>query len=207
MIQTLVKNWWLLALCGVLNAIASTLYLIMQSQDGPLTFHAWRGTIMVLGTLILAAGVCAIAAGIWRSAKGKCWLLVLNGLALSVLGAIYDFLVRFRVSFLTVALLIVLMAVSIGVLELLSALILRRERHVADGWLLGLAGAASVGFAVVFLALGLRWIGIEPGSRSDLLWLGSYFGFSAICMMGLALRLNSFRGTTLSIAASTLPAG
>lgn len=29
MIQTLMKNWWLLAVCGVLDAIISVIYLIM----------------------------------------------------------------------------------------------------------------------------------------------------------------------------------
>ena len=70
----------------------------------------------------------------------------------------------------------------------------------------GLAGVASVGFAVAFLALGLRWITVEPGSRSDLLWLGSYFGFSAICMLGLGLRLNSLRGALYRMPGSPLPA-
>ena len=184
------KNWWLLALCGVLDAIISVLYLIMQDTDGPLTFHAWKRTVLILGTLILAAGACTIAAGIWRSAKRICWPLVLSGLALGALGLIYDFFVRFRISFLTIALLMILMAVSIGILELLTARTLRRQHHVADGWLLGLAGVASVGFALEFLALGFRWIKIEPASHSDLLWLGSYFGFTAICLLGLALRLH-----------------
>jgi uncharacterized membrane protein HdeD (DUF308 family) len=191
MIQTLIKNWWLLALCGVLDAIMSVLYLIMQDRDSPITFSAWGGTIVLLGKLALAAGACTIAAGIWRSAKGKCWLLVLNGLALSALGLICYKLARYRISFLTVALLIILMAISIGILQLVTARTLRRQRHVADAWFLGLAALTSVGFALAFLALGFRWINIEPGSHPDLLWLGFYFGFSAICMLGLALRLHS----------------
>jgi uncharacterized membrane protein HdeD (DUF308 family) len=204
LIQTLSKNWWLLALCGVLDAIISVIYLIMQDTSGPLTFHAWNGTIVFLGKLALAAGACTIAAGIWRSTKGKCWLLVLNGLALSALGLICSYFVRFRISFRTVALLIILMAMSIGMLELLTARTLRRQRHIADGWFLGLAGVASVGFAVAFFALGFRWIKIEPGSHSDLLWLGSYFGFSAICMLGLALRLHS-QGLSQSGQRDALP--
>jgi hypothetical protein len=48
-----------------------------------------------------------------------------------------------------------------------------------------------VGFALAFLVLGFRWITLEPGSHSDFLWIGSYFGFSAFCMLGLALRLHS----------------
>ena len=191
MIQTLTRNWVLVALCGVLDAIISVIYVVMQETDGPLTLHSWNGTVVFLGKLALAAGACMITAGVWRSATGKGWLLVLNGLALGALGVIQYGLTRFRISFLTVTLLIILMAMSIGLLELVIARTLRRQRHFADGWFLALAGVASFGFAVAFLALGFRWIKIEPGSHSDLLWLGSYFGFSAICMLGLALRLRS----------------
>lgn len=191
LIQTLIKNWWLLALCGVLDAIISVIYLIMQNADGPLTFHAWNGTVVLLGELALAAGASTIAAGIWRSTKGKCWLLVLNGLALGALGVICTRLYVYGISFRTIALLIILMAMSAAILELVTARTLRRQRHVADGWFLDLAAVASLGFALAFFALGFRWIKVEPGSHADLLWLGSYFGFSAICMLGLALRLHS----------------
>lgn len=204
MIQTLIKNWLLLALCGVLDAIISVIYLIMQDTDGPLTFHSWNGTVVFLGKLALAAGACTIAAGILRSTNGKCWLLVLNGLALGALGLIQYGFVRFRISFFTVALLIILMAMSIGILELVIARTLRRQRHVADGWFLALVGVASVGFALAFFALGFRWIKIEPGSHADLFWLGSYFGFSAICMLGLALRLHS-QGLSQSGQREALP--
>lgn len=188
MIQTLIKNWWLLALCGVLDAIISVMYLIMQD----LPFHAWKGTVVFLGKLALAAGACTIAAGIWRSAKGKCWLLVLNGLALGALGLINNWVFGLRISFRTIALLIVVMAMSIGILQLVTARILRRQRHVADEWFFGVAGVASVGFALAFLAFVFRWIKLDPGSPAQtLLWLGSYFGFSAICMLGLALRLHT----------------
>jgi len=190
LIQTLIKNWPLLALCGILDAIISVIYLIMQETDGPLTFHSWNGTVVFLGKLALAAGACTIAAGILGSTNGKCWLLVLNGLALGALGLIQYGFVRFPISFLTVALLVILMAMSIGVLELIIARTLRRQRQVVDGWFLALAGVASVGFALAFFALGFHWIKIEPGSHADLLWLGSYFGFSAICMLVLSLRLH-----------------
>ncbi|MGI8962836.1 MAG: hypothetical protein ACR2IV_24380 [Bryobacteraceae bacterium] len=212
-IQTLIKNWWLLALCGVLHGLISVIYLIMQATGGPLTFHAWKGTVGLLGKLSLAAGACTIAAGIWGSAKGKCWLLSLNGLTLSALGLIYTGIAGFshsgvvggaRISFRTIALLIILMAMSIGILEFIAARTLRRQRHVADGWFLGMAGVASVGFALAFFALGFRWIKLGPGSHLDLLWLGSYFGFSAVCMLGLALRLHS-RGRSQSGQWQALP--
>ena len=181
MIQTLIKNWWLLALCGVLDAIISVIYF-SHAGNG---FRA-TGTVMFLGPLTLAAGACTTAAGIWSSRKGKFWFLVLNGLACSALGLIFSFWTG-PLGFGTVALLIVVMAISIGIYEWATARTLRR--HLADEWLLGAAGVASAGFALAFLALVFGWIKLEPESPAQTLhWLGSYFGFSAICMLGLALR-------------------
>ena len=205
LIQTLTENWWLLALCGVLEATVSVLYLVLQDQDGPVTFHGWRGVGTLLGKLIVAAGICTIAAGIWRSAKGRCWPLALNGLALGALGLISSDIHAFRglkIHFATVALLFVVMAVSLGVLELTTARGLRRAGQAAHEWLLGLAGTGAVSFALAFLALGFSWIKIDLGwhfrslpdfmwSKADFLWFGFYLGFSAICLLGLAWSLRS----------------
>jgi len=47
---------------------------------------------------------------------------------------------------------------------------------------------SSVCCALAFFSLGFPGIGSERGPRLDLLWLGLYFGFGAIYMLGLALR-------------------
>jgi uncharacterized membrane protein HdeD (DUF308 family) len=177
LIQTLIRNWWPVALCGVLDAIISAVYLS----------HAGRGidavsTVVLLGRLTLAAGVCTIAAGLW-SGRSNSWLLVLNGVAGSALGLILAFW-KGPLAFRTVALLLIVMALSIGIYQLASARKLWRGR--VEEWLLGAAGVASVGFALVFLAFAVRWIKLEPGSPAQTLrWLGGYFGFCAICMLGL----------------------
>jgi uncharacterized membrane protein HdeD (DUF308 family) len=192
----MIKNWWLLALCGVLDAIISVIYAIMYDTgpDGPLTPHEWRVTVVFLNRLALAAGVCTIAAGIWSSERSKSWLLVLNGFAFGAYGLIPLFW-RGPLNFVLFARLIVVMAMSIGILELVTARTLRRQRHVADGWFLGLTGAASFGFALAFLALVFGWIQLErrPFHPSVFLWLAFYFGFSAICMLWLGLRLGPFQ--------------
>jgi uncharacterized membrane protein HdeD (DUF308 family) len=191
LIETLTRNWRLLAFGGVLNAIISVIYFIMRDTDGPLAFHSWNRTIAFLGKLALAAGICTIVAAVWRSSKGKCWLLVLNGLALAALGFVQYALTRFPISFLTIAILVVLMAMSLGLFELDVARTLRDQHRIAAGWFSDIAGVASVGLAVGFLALGFRWIRIEPGSHTDLLWLGSFFALSALCMLSLALGLRA----------------
>jgi uncharacterized membrane protein HdeD (DUF308 family) len=192
--QTLVKSWWLLVLCGVLDALFAVLIFLMGSPDGSpnlRTFIHSRNASSELGVLALAAGVCTIAASVWSSRKDNSWLLVLNGLACSSLGLLVT-LGADRVAFRTIALVIVIMAMSIGLYELATARTLRG--HPIGEWLLGAAGVVSVGFAVAFLAFVLRWIKLDPSpSAQTFHWLGSYFGFTAICMVGLALRLNGLR--------------
>jgi hypothetical protein len=143
--------------------------------------------------LALAAGLCTIAAGIWSSSKNRLsmrnvWLLVLNGGALSAYGLIPlmwgNRPLSLRPYF---ALLLVAMASSVGVVAVATARTLRN--HVAQQWLLALAGAASLGFAFAFLALDFRWIKLEqPGSF--FLVLGAFFVSSAICLLGLAVHLS-----------------
>jgi uncharacterized membrane protein HdeD (DUF308 family) len=192
MAQSVIKRWWLLALCGVLDALFAGLIVLMGNPDGSpnlrLFIHG-RNAITQLGLLALAAGVCTIAASVWRSRKDNSLLLVLNGLATSSLGILVTLGATRPITFRTIALVIVLMAMSIGLYEVTTARTFRG--HLIDEWLLGAAGLASFGFAVVFLAFVLRWIKIDPSpSAQTFNWLGSYFGFTAICMVGLALRLD-----------------
>ena len=195
MTQSLVKSWWLLALCGVLDALFGILIFLMGSLDGPPNLRAFihtKDASSQLGLLALAAGVCTIAASVWGSRKGNSWLLVLNGVACSSLGLLVTLGATGAtrpIAFRTIALVIVIMAMSIGLYELTTA---RTSRgHLIYEWLLGAAGVVSVGFAVAFLAFVLRWIRLDPSPSAQTFdWLGSYFGFTAICMVGLALRLN-----------------
>ncbi len=199
MIQTLSKNWWLLALCGVFDAILSVLYFDHSTQG-----VASISTLVTIGRLSLAAGACTIAAGFWKSGNGRCWPAVLNGLALGALGLVFNGILGFRISLRTIALLIVVTAISMGIVELVTAGTLRRERQVSGEWFLRFAGVASFGFALAFFTLGFRWIEIAPGTHQDIFWLGSYFAFSAICMLGLAFLLRC-QGSLKSSLLEALP--
>jgi uncharacterized membrane protein HdeD (DUF308 family) len=183
MIHTLMRKWWLLVFCGVLYAIISVIFLNQAgNMSGRFTAFAF------LGNVTLAAGACTVASGILRLRGGRSWLLVLNGLACGALGLILSLGPSRPIGFRTIALLIVVMAISIGIYELAEARTLRR---FAGEWLLAVAGAVSIGFALVFLAFILRWIKLEPSpSGQTFYWLGSYFAFSAICVLGLALNLE-----------------
>jgi uncharacterized membrane protein HdeD (DUF308 family) len=180
------KAWWFLACCGVLQAAYSAIYFFMLRPDGSLALRTAtdRGTLVELGRMSLAAGVFTIAAAICDSRKSKSWLLLLNGLASITLGLIFPFLRR-PVAFHTIALSIVAMAITIGTYEFAAARAL--HRHLVSEWLLGAAGAFSVGFALVFLAFVLGWMNLNPRSpHQSLHLLGSYYAFTAICLFTLA---------------------
>ena len=90
MLRTLTQTWWPLALCGVLDLANAALNLVMLNLDGSLALRA-LGTAGVVGDMSklgVAAGACAIAAGLWNSGRECSWLLSLHGLGLPTFGLI-----------------------------------------------------------------------------------------------------------------------
>src|SRR5580700_5172185 len=87
MIQTPTKNWWLLGLCGILDAIISVIVLRVYDA-GPEVFSGrWvNAQDVLIRRLAVLAGICFIAAGIWKSTNGISGLAVLHGLTLSAYG-------------------------------------------------------------------------------------------------------------------------
>lgn len=187
----LLQNWWLLACTGVVQAAIAAVYLEMQASYGPLSLHTWHRTVTLLGCLELTAGLTVGAAGLIKSKDHKSWLLVLNAFALTALGLIHNFLLRYPIRFTTIAALVLLMAFSIGMLSCRIAHGFRTLDPSARRRATTITGMSSTIFAGVFLGLVLRWIPIGPGSHMDLFWLGFYFAFSAICMLGFALQVHA----------------
>ncbi|MGJ5819149.1 hypothetical protein [Paludibaculum fermentans] len=184
--QTLRGNWGLLALCGLLNAVLCAGWSFMLAPDGSLTWRhaAVRGTTEILGWLALAAGLCSVAAGVWRLRRNLCWPLVVNGVALGALGVLLLGLFGAGVAFRTIAGLLVVMAGSLGALMLAAARGL--PRSAAEVWILGLACAGSLAYALAFILMKPA-----PATHSEILWVGSFFGFQAVCLLGLAWRLQA----------------
>jgi uncharacterized membrane protein HdeD (DUF308 family) len=194
MLQTLITNWWLLGLRGLLALVFSVMTFMMRSSAETFTLRefAMKGMVIFLGMLALTAGACTVAAGIWRASTGKWWLLVADGVIVSAAGLALILATSFTLE--TVIYILVVLAAAIGFVELLIARGLRR--HLPDEWFLGLGGAASLGFAVAFLL-------IKPEEAGAMfLWLGSYSGFSALCMFALAFRLRGLRASIHKIAQS-----
>jgi uncharacterized membrane protein HdeD (DUF308 family) len=193
MIQTLIKNWWLLGLRALLAMVFSVMAFMMQSsaEDFTLRDFALKGMVVFLGMLAVTAGVCTVAAGIWRASAGKWWLLVVDGVIVSTAGFVLILARNF--SFRELMYVVVALAAAIGVVEIAAARALRR--HLRDEWLLDLAGMVSVAFALAFLVIKLK-------AGPMFIWLGSYSGFSAICMLALALRLRGLRVSIHNMARS-----
>jgi hypothetical protein len=187
---TLSKSWRLLALCGIANAIHAALNMLMLEPGGALGFRrfALPGAVWDMGMLAVAAGACAMAAGLWSSGRDHSWLLALHGVALGTFGVMgLSPVVRGPLTFRPVSLLFVVMAVSFGVFALLTARRLRSNAR--DTSFLALAGAVSIGFAFSFVAVGFRLVTLGPDSFW--IWMGSYFGFCAMFMLWLAFRVHS----------------
>ena len=182
--QTPARNWWLLSLCGIFEVIYCGMTFFMLRPDGTLAFRAFvsrRNTVVDMGLLALAAGVCAIAAAIWNSQKTSAWLLALNGVALSVLGLLLAFRTG-PISFRAIALLFAAMAISAGGHELILA------QASATRWLWIAAGIVSLAFAAAFLSFTVGFVELARSPIATFIWMGSYLAFSAACMLILAAK-------------------
>ena len=180
MLLVLARNWWMLALRGVLAIIFG------------LAAFLWPGltlTVLVLlfGAYALVDGVFAVIAGVRRyGERERWWALVLEGLAGIVIGVLtflWPGITAFALLYLIAA-----WAILTGVLEIAAAIRLRRE--IEGEWLLGLSGVASVIFGVLLMILP------GPGALA-LIWLiGAYAIVFGVLLLVLAFRLRSLREAT-----------
>ena len=174
MLHALAKGWWLLLLRG----IAGILF-------GVLAF-AWPG--LTLLTLVILYGAYALVDGIFalvaafsgRAAPLPTWWLILVGIA-GIAAGIVTFMWPGITAFVLV-LFIGSWAIVHGIFEIVGAIQLRKE--IDNEWLLILAGALSVLFGLLVIAM--------PGSGAlALIWvIGAYSIIFGILLVGLSLRLR-----------------
>jgi len=177
--------WWLFGLCGVLEGILAAFHILMLNPDG---VPVWRrfalpGTVWEMGMLALAAGACAIGAGLWTRGRGYGWLVVLHGLALSSFGILAGSpLVRGPLSFGPVSVLLAVMAASAGAFALASA---ATRAGARKKWFWNAAGAVLLGYTSSFLAVGSGWVRLGA-PYGYWIWMGGFFGCCAVLMLWLA---------------------
>jgi len=177
MLHALAKNWWLVLLRGIAGIVF-----------GLLAF-AWPG--LTLLTLVLFYGAYALIDGIVALAPGFTggaetiqtgWLMVvgLRGIATGLVTFLWPGITAF-----VLILFIGAWAIAHGIFEIIGAIQLRHE--IDNEWMLILAGALSVIFGILILAM--------PGAGAlGLIWaIGAYSIVFGGLLVGLSLRLRKHR--------------
>jgi len=179
MATDLARNWWLLALRGVLGILFG------------IGAFVWPGAtlaalILVFGAYVFVDGIFAVAAGIgMRRQMNRWWLVVLEGVAGIILGVL-----TFQSPDTTALVLLTFIAawsIITGVIEIATAL--RIRTMIANEWLMILSGVVSIIFGALLIA--------QPGAGAiAIVWLlGGYALLFGILTLMLALRLRGMRDT------------
>jgi len=175
MFQVICGRWWVLLLRG-LAAIALGACAIV-----------WPGiTVWILmavyGGFCLADGLSGLMLGFGGGKNGKVWWsMVFFGLlsiAAGIIAVAYPEITAF-----VLVTLIAISAIIRGVLEIASAIALRKE--IDDEWVLVLSGVISIAFGVLLLAHPLA------GTLALVLVIGAYMMVVGIMAVALSLRLRS----------------
>ena len=174
MLHALAKNWWLLLLRGIAGIAFGILALV------------WPGITLL--TLVIFYGAYALVDGIFslvaaftgRARALPTWWLILVGIA-GIAAGIITFLWP-GITAVVLVLLIGAWAVVHGVFEIIGAIQLRKE--IDHEWLLILAGALSILFGLLVLAM--------PGAGAlALIWtIGAYAIIFGVIFVILSFRLR-----------------
>lgn len=169
------RNWWVLLLRGI---VAITFGVLAWVAPGA----SIAALVLFFGAYVLVDGILGIVTAIsGRKENESWWALLLWGLVGVGVG-----ILTFAVPGLTaMALLfyIAIWAIGTGVMEIVTAIRLRKE--LTGEWLLVLGGLVSVLFGVILMA--------HPGAGAlTLIWLiGVYAVLFGILLVILAFRVRS----------------
>jgi len=179
MLEYLSRQWWSVALRGVLGVVFGVVALIWPDIT-------LRALVLLYGFYALVDGLLALAAllvggNLVRERRG--WLIVegVAGIAAGVIAFLWP-----EITALVLLYLIAAWAIATGVLEIAVAIWLRRE--LRGEWLLALGGIVSVAFGVFLI--------VRPGEGAvAVVWLIGLFAilFGA-ALVGLGLRLRRLGG-------------
>jgi uncharacterized membrane protein HdeD (DUF308 family) len=181
--HTLGRNWGWFVLRGVLALLLAAIAFVfpLGTLFGfTLLFAAWAG----------ADGILSIVAGVRGASRGqeRWWLLVLRG-ALGVAFAVL-FVLMPGIATLSYALLtltaVIIWAIAVGVLEIATAIRLRKE--IRGEWLMALSGLLSI-----LLGVGL-WVLLLVSPVTSILsvaWAITVWALIAgVALIALGLRLR-----------------
>lgn len=174
----LARNWWALALRGLLAMLF-----------GVLTFFWPRislvSLVLLFGSFMLVDGLLAVITA-FRAAEGaRWWALLLSGLVGIAMGALT--LIWPGITALILLYLVAGWAIGRGIFEILGAIRLRKQ--ITGEWLWVLSGITTVLFGVLLVI----WPRV---GALVVIWLVGAFAFiSGGMLLGLAFRLRSWGRT------------
>ncbi|HEV8438481.1 MAG TPA: HdeD family acid-resistance protein [Methylomirabilota bacterium] len=176
--MVLVRNWWALALRGLLAILFGLIAFLMPGVTLAVL-------ILLFGAYALVDGVLAIIAGLRAAARHeRWWPFALEGLV-NIVAGIITFVIPAATAF-ALLFLVGFWAMFTGMLRIVAAVRLRKE--IEGEWLLILNGILSVLFGVLLVALPL--LGLVT-----LVWMiGAYALVRGIVLVGLAFRLRGHAG-------------
>lgn len=165
--------WWLMLIRGVIMTIFGVLILI------------WPGTAAL--AFVLVFGVYALAdgfAGIAHMIRLRQWTLLLTLTSIVSIGAGIIALVWPVKTAIVLLFIIAFWALTLGVLEVVAAIDLRRVPGLGWGWVL-VSGLASIVLGVLLL--------INPlgGAIAMLAFVGIFTIFSGLLLIGASFALRS----------------
>jgi len=179
MLTLFTRNWWALALRGLLAVIFGLLAFVWPT----ITLAV---LVLLFGAYAMVDGLFAIVTAVaGRTSYEQWWFLLLQGLAGIAVGVLT--FVWPGMTALVLLYLIAARAIVIGVLEILVAIQLRKEMTGEWAWILG---------GIVSLLFGLA-LAVWPGRGAlTLLWLIAAFAVMfGVLLIVLAFRLRKWGKT------------
>jgi uncharacterized membrane protein HdeD (DUF308 family) len=172
----LTRRWWTILIRG----IAAVLFGILTFVVPQVSLFV---LVMLFGAYALVDGIFAIAAAVRAGRGGEQWGALLFEGIVGIAAGVVVFLWP-AISALSLLIVIGAWAIVTGVLEIVSAIRLRKI--IQNEWLLGLAGVLSIAFGV------LCFVRPKAGALAITLYIGAYALVFGALEIALAFRLRSF---------------
>jgi len=174
MLHTLAKNWWALALRGLVAVLFGLLTFILPG--------------ITLVTLVLLFGAYALVDGIFNliaffRVASHHWALLIEGV-IGIIAGVLTFAWP-AITAIVLLYLISFWAIFTGLFEIIAGIRLRKA--IANEWLMIVIGVLSLAFGVLIL------LAPGAGALAIVLWIGAYAMVFGIGLMALAFRLRSHR--------------
>lgn len=174
MLHTLARNWWALALRGLVAVLFGLLTFLIPG--------------ITLVTLVLLFGAYALADGVFNviaffRVASHHWALLIEGVV-GIIAGILTF-VWPAITALVLLYLIAFWAIFTGLFEIIAGIRLRKA--IASEWLLLVMGVLSLLFGVFIL------FAPGAGALAIVLWMGVYALVFGITLLVLAFRLRGHR--------------